>query len=232
MLAAIDGDALYQLVVLVLLGGGSLLKSWREKAAKDAAGAKRPRLGDSMADRVQNGRGDVISRLAAFEERQERQGRMGEAPSDPWQEMEEELELESTAQAALEEELYLEELMVEVPVPSGAEATPEVSIESASLEGSSFDDVGFDDSDWVPGGRIREAVREDIEKKVSMDITAHVEADMSGGVRGDAQLTTSAPIKRSKARHPWRDAVIAAELLGAPLALRAAESQVPGLRNG
>ena len=229
MLAAIDGDALYQLVVLVLLGGGSLLKSWREKAAKDSAGAKRQRLGDSMADRVQNGRGDVISRLAAFEERQ---GRMGEAPSDPWQGMEEELELESTAQAALEEELYLEELMVEVPVPSGAEATPEASIESGSLEGSSFDDVGFDDSDWVPGGRIREAVREDIEKKVSMDIAAHVEADMSGGVRGDAQLTTSAPIKRSKARHPWRDAVIAAELLGAPLALRAAESQVPGLRNG
>ena len=229
MLAAIDGDALYQLVVLVLLGGGSLLKSWREKAAKDSEGAKRQRLGDSMADRVQNGRGDVISRLAAFEERQER---MGKAPSDPWQGVEEELELESTAQAALEEELYLEELMVEVPVPSGADATPEVSIESASLEGSSFDDVGFDDSDWEPGGRIREAVREDIEKKVSMDITAHVEADMSGGVRGDAQLTTSAPVKRSKARHSWRDAVIAAELLGAPLALRAAESQVPGLRNG
>ena len=232
MLAAIDGDALYQLVVLVLLGGGSLLKSWREKAAKDSEGAKRQRLGDSMADRVQNGRGDVISRLATFEERQEREARMGEAPSDPWQGVEEELELESTAQAALEEELYLEELMVEVPVPSGAEATPEVSIESASLEGSSFDDVGFDDSDWEPGGRIREAVREDIEKKVSMDITAHVEADMSGGVRGDAQLTTSAPVKRSKARHSWRDAVIAAELLGAPLALRAAESQVPGLRNG
>ena len=232
MLAAIDGDALYQLVVLVLLGGGSLLKSWREKAAKDSEGAKRQRLGDSMADRVQNGRGDVISRLATFEERQEREARMGEAPSDPWQGVEEELELESTAQAALEEELYLEELMAEVPVPSGAEATPEVSIESASLEGSSFDDVGFDDSDWEPGGRIREAVREDIEKKVSMDITAHVEADMSGGVRGDAQLTTSAPVKRSKARHSWRDAVIAAELLGAPLALRAAESQVPGLRNG
>jgi hypothetical protein len=231
MLAAIDGDALYQLVVLVLLGGGSLLKSLREKAAKDSGAAERQGLGESMADRVRSGRGDVMSRLAAFEERQEREGK---ASSDPWQEMMGvEGELEAAAQAAEDEELYLEELMVEVPVPAAGAATPEVSLEGVSLEGSSFDDDNgaLFTTDWEPGSRISEAVREDIEKKVSMDITAHVEADMAGGVRGDAKPATSQPVKHSKVRHSWRDAVIAAELLGAPLALRAPESQVPGLRN-
>ena len=37
MLAAIDGDALYQLVILFLLGGGSLVKSILEKKRKGEA---------------------------------------------------------------------------------------------------------------------------------------------------------------------------------------------------
>ena len=222
MLARIDGDALYQLVVLVLLGGGSLLKSLKEKNAKEREATGRERLGNRMADRVQRGREDVLDRLSAFEERQ------GAATSDPWQQIKEMAgKTEGAAQAAAEEEL-----LVEVPVPSRAAATPEVSLEGASLEGQSFDDGTLSDIDWEPGGRIRDAVREDIEKKVSMDITAHVDADMSGGVRGDARVVASRPRKRSLASHSWRDAVIAAELLGAPLAMRGPESQVPGLRNG
>lgn len=228
MLARIDGDALYQLVVLVLLGGGSLLKSLKEKSAKGSGAAGRERLGNRMADRVQRGREDVLDRLSAFE------GKQGTATSDPWQqikEMGEETEVAAQA-AAAEEEFYLEELLRGDPVADQAAATPEVSLEGASLEGQSFDDGTLSDIDWEPGERIRAAVREDIEKKVSMDITAHVEADMSGGVRGDAKVVASRPMKRALASHSWRDAVIAAELLGAPLAMRGPESQVPGLRNG
>ncbi len=227
MLARIDGDALYQLVVLVLLGGGSLLKSLKEKNAKGREATGRERLGNRMADRVQRGREDVLERLSAVEERQ------GAATSDPWQQIKEMgEETEVAAQAAAEEEFYLEELLRGDPVADQAAATPEVSLEGESLEGQSFDDGTLSDIDWEPGGRIRDAVREDIEKKVSMDITAHVEADMSGGVRGDARVVASRPRKRSLASHSWRDAVIAAELLGAPLAMRGPESQVPGLRNG
>jgi len=226
MLARIDGDALYQLVVLVLLGGGSLLKSMLEKNAKGKESTGRVRLGRRMADRVQRGREDVLERLSAVEERQ------GAATSDPWQQIKEMGgKTESAAQAAAEE-LYLEELLVDVPVPAQAAATPEVSLEGASLEGVSFDQGGLSDVDWEPGGRIRDAVREDIEKKVSMDITARVEADMSGGVRGDSTGAQSASRKKRHARGRWRDAVIAAELLGAPLALRGPEAQAPGLRHG
>jgi hypothetical protein len=228
MLARIDGDALYQLVVLVLLGGGSLLKSLKEKNAKGKESTGRERLGNRMADRVQRGREDVLDRLSAFEERQ------GAATSDPWQQIKEMgAKTEVAAQAAAaEEELYLEELLAEVPVADQAAATPEVSLEGASLEGQSFDDGTLSDIDWEPGERIRAAVREDIEKKVTMDITAHVEADMSGGVRGDSTGAQTVSRKKSHARGRWRDAVIAAELLGAPLALRGPEAQAPGLRHG
>jgi hypothetical protein len=228
MLARIDGDALYQLVVLVLLGGGSLLKSILEKKSKGSQAPGRERLGNRMADRIERGREDVRDRLSAFEEKQ------GTAPSDPWQQIKEMAgKTEGAAQAAAaEEELYLEELLAEASGPSKAAATPEVSLEGASLEGQSFDQGTLSDIDWEPGGRIRDAVREDIEKKVSMDITAHVEADMSGGVRGDARASETPSKKQPRARHSWRDAVIAAELLGAPLALRGPESQAPGLRHG
>jgi hypothetical protein len=227
MLARIDGDALYQLVVLVLLGGGSLLKSLKEKNAKGKESTGRERLGNRMADRVQRGREDVRDRLSAFEEKQ------GAATSDPWQQVKEMGgKTESAAQAAAEEEFYLEELLRGDPVADPAAATPEVSLEGASLEGQSFDDGTLSDIDWEPGERIRAAVREDIEKKVTMDITAHVEADMSGGVRGDSTGAQTASRKKRHARGRWRDAVIAAELLGAPLALRGPEAQAPGLRHG
>jgi hypothetical protein len=227
MLAAIDGDALYQLVVLVLLGGGSLLKSLKEKNAKGRETSGRERLGNRMADRVQRGREDVLDRLSAFEESQ------GAANTDPWQQlMEKAGGGNSAAQTAEEEELYLDELLVEVPAPSTAAAIPEVSLVGTSLEGQSFDQGALPDLDWEPGGRIRDAVREDIERKVSMDIAAHVEADMSGGVRGDASASSTPSKKQQRGRHSWRAAVIAAELLGAPLALRGPESQAPGLRNG
>jgi hypothetical protein len=227
MLARIDGDALYQLVVLVLLGGGSLLKSIMEKRAKGSEAARPERLGSRMARRVQRGREEVRDRLSAFEEKQEA------ANADPWQQlMEMGAKPESAAQAAAEEELYLEELLAEASVSSQAAATPEVSLEGPSLEGQSFDQGTLSDVDWEPGARIRDAVREDIEKKVIMDITAHVEADMSGGVRGEARADASPSKKQPRGRHSWRDAVIAAELLGAPLALRGPEAQAPGLRHG
>ena len=226
MLARIDGDALYQLVVLVLLGGGSLLKSILEKKSKGSQAPGRERLGNRMADRIQRGREDVRDRLSAFEEKQ------GTAPSDPWQQlMEMGAEAETAAQTAEEEELYLEEVLAEA-LSSKDAATPEVSLGGSSFETGSFDQGALSDIDWEPGGRIRDAVREDIEDKVSMDISAHVEADMSGGVRGDARASATPSKKQPRARHSWRAAVIAAELLGAPLALRGPESQAPGLRRG
>ncbi|MDE0891676.1 MAG: hypothetical protein OSB14_05790 [Planctomycetota bacterium] len=222
MLARIDGDALYQLVVLVLLGGGSLLKSILEKKSKGSEAPGRERLGNRMADRIERGREDVRDRLSAFEEKQ------GTAPSDPWQQlMEMGAEAESAAQAAEEEELYLEEVLAEA-LSSKAAATPEVSLGGSSFETGVFDQGALSDIDWESGGRIRE----EIEDKVSMDLSAHVEADMSGGVRGDARANAIPSKKQPRARHSWRAAVIAAELLGAPLALRGPESQAPGLRRG
>jgi hypothetical protein len=226
MLARIDGDALYQLVVLVLLGGGSLLKSILEKKSKGSGKAGSERLGSRMADRIERGREGVRDRLSAFEEKQ------GTAPSDPWQQlMEMGAGAESAAQTAEEEELYLEEVLAEA-LSSKAAAAPEVSLGGSSFETGVFDQGALSDIEWDSDERIRDAVREEIEDKASMDISAHVEADMSGGVRGDARASSTPLKKQPRARHSWRAAVIAAELLGAPLALRGPESQVPGLRRG
>jgi hypothetical protein len=226
MLARIDGDALYQLVVLVLLGGGSLLKSILEKKSKGSGKAGSERLGSRMADRIERGREGVRDRLSAFEEKQ------GTAPSDPWQQlMEMGAGAESAAQTAEEEELYLEEVLAEA-LSSKAAAAPEVSLGGSSFETGVFDQGALSDIEWDSDERIRDAVREEIEDKASMDISAHVEADMSGGVRGDARASSTPLKKQPRARHSWRAAVIAAELLGAPLALRGSESQVPGLRRG
>jgi hypothetical protein len=223
MLARIDGDALYQLVVLVLLGGGSLLKSILEKKSKGSQAPGRERLGNRMADRIERGREDVRDRLSAFEEKQ------GTAPSDPWQQlMEMGAGAESAAQTAEEEELYLEEVLAEA-LSSKAAAAPEVSLGGSSFETGVFDQGALSDIEWDSDERIRDVVREE---KASMDISAHVEADMSGGVRGDARASSTPLKKQQRARHSWRAAVIAAELLGAPLALRGPESQVPGLRRG
>jgi len=226
MLARIDGDALYQLVVLVLLGGGSLLKSILEKKSKGSGKAGSERLGSRMADRIERGREGVRDRLSAFEEKQ------GPAPLDPWQQlMEMGAGAESAAQTAEEEELYLEEVLAEA-LSSKAAAAPEVSLGGSSFETGVFDQGALSDIEWDSDERIRDAVREEIEDKASMDISAHVEADMSGGVRGDARASSTPLKKQQRARHSWRAAVIAAELLGAPLALRGPESQVPGLRRG
>jgi len=223
MLAAFDGDALYQLVILVLLGAGGLVKKFieRQQAGQGGAGA-----GEDVTRRR---REDTRQRLAELEEE------AGEVQGDPWLTF-----VEGEGPAPTDElpegALLFDPNLLEEPVAAAAAPTRERSIEGGALEEFSLEGTSFDDGDasaqpWEPGERIRESVFDDIEQSVSQDITQHVDADMSGGVRGEAAKTTVPAHRRLRARRGWRDAVIVAEVLGSPVSLRGPASQPAGLRS-
>jgi hypothetical protein len=218
-LAAFDGDSLYQLVILALLGGGSLVKKFFE-AKQGGAGA--PGKGESVSQRR---REETLSRLRALEQSPEEPG------VDPWSAS---VEAEEAATQQMREPV-LEAASVEEPFDL-ALATREESIEGGaieefSLEGGSFDQGTASQEPFQPGNRIRRSVFEDIEQSVAHDITEHVAADMAGGVRGEARKSEVRVQKVLHAKSGWRDAVIAAEILGSPVSLRDPASQPAGLRS-
>ncbi len=227
-LAAFDAEAIGQLVILILLGAGSLVKKFFEarQVVEDAKG------NEEIKRRVkERSRSDIFDRLAEIEEQ------MGSQPQDPWGRGSEG-EARAEAPAALQlEELVGEPVLVEEAYDPGA-PTREASIEGPSLEGASLEGASFDQGTvssepWRPEERIRASVFEDIERSVAKDITEHVAADMSGGVRGEASAVKAQAKLQSKrgAHRGWRDAVIAAELLGQPVALKGPATQPAGLRN-
>jgi len=223
MLAAVD-DSILNVVVLVLLGAGSLVKSFldRKKAQEGEAGA-----GSSVG---RSRRNETRKRLAKME------GGEKDAPAkDPWQVLLEGGDPRTAEDGAAMEEEVVEPVFIEEPVAGPSAPTPEVSIESEALGGlilerGSFDDGTLSTEPWDPGERIRKSVFEDIEQSVRSDVSEHVAADMGEGVRGEGQAEQPVHLKR-RAHRGWRDAVVAAEVLGAPLALRDSESQPGGLRN-
>lgn len=228
-LAAFDAEAIGQLVILILLGAGSLVKKFFEarQVVDDAKG------NEEIKRRVkERSRSDIFDRLAEIEEE------MGSQLQDPWGRAPEE-EARAEAPAALQlEELVGEPVLVEEASDPGA-PTREASIEGPSLEGASLEGASFDQGTvssepWRPEERIRASVFEDIERSVAKDITEHVTADMSGGVRGEASaVRAQAKLQDKRGAHRgWRDAVIAAELLGQPVALKGPATQPAGLRNG
>lgn len=227
-LAAFDAEAIGQLVILILLGAGSLVKKFFEarQVVDDAKG------NEEIKRRVkERSRSDIFDRLAEIEEE------MGSQLQDPWGRAPEE-EARAEAPAALQlEELVGEPVLVEEASDPGA-PTREASIEGPSLEGASLEGASFDQGTvssepWRPEERIRASVFEDIERSVAKDITEHVTADMSGGVRGEASaVSAQAKLQDKRGAHRgWRDAVIAAELLGQPVALKGPATQPAGLRN-
>jgi len=223
-LAAFDGDALYQLVILIILGGGSLVKKFFEGRQ---GGQDDPSQGSPYKFKTHRDEGPL--------RRSSRTRRSSvDRPLDPWVATVEEGDAQVSEAEALRE-LVVEPELVEVPFDPAA-ATREVSIEGGpleefSLEGRSFDDGTASTEPWEPEQRIRESVFKDIEESVSKDITQHVDADMSGGVRGEAQVPTVKVHKVQRAHRGWRDAVIAAEILGAPVSLRDPATQAAGLRS-
>lgn len=229
MLAAFDPDSLLKLVVLVLLGSGGLVKSFLErKRAREAGG------GESVSHRR---RAETQRRLAELEAEER-----GVPAEDPWQILLEGGDPRTAAgRAAVEEELLEEELVsepffVEEPVVSASAATPEVSIEGRALGVSSAELGSYDEGQalaepWDPGARIQAAVFEDIERMVVSDVTEHVRADMGEGVRGEAGSVAAIVERPAHARRGWRGAVLAAEVLGPPLALRDLARQPSGLWN-
>ena len=224
-LAAFEGDSLYQIVILVLFGVGSLVKKFWEARQ---GGQAEPGEGESATRRQ---REETLSRLAEFE-------RGGvELKADPFN------PFNPSAREASErepvqfhtQELAIEPILVEEPVDLSL-ATREVSIEGGALEEFSLQGGAFDlgttsKEPWEPGGRMRASVFSDIELSVEHDITQHVDADMAGGVRGEAGVAKIPAHKRLRARRGWRDAVIVAEVLGSPVSLRGPASQPAGLRD-
>ena len=227
-LAAFDAEAIGQLVILILLGAGSLVKKFFEarQVVDDAKGQ-----GEIKRRIEERSRSDIFDRLAEIEEE------MGSQLQDPWGRAPEG-KARAEAPAALQlEELVGEPVLVEEAYDPGA-PTREASIEGPSLEGASLEGASFDQGTvssepWRPEERIRASVFEDIERSVAKDITEHVAADMSGGVRGEASAVKAQAKLQSKrgAHRGWRDAVIAAELLGQPVALKGPATQPAGLRN-
>jgi hypothetical protein len=221
-LAAFDGDALYQLVILVLLGGGGLVKKFIER---NQAGEGEPGEGESATRRQ---REETLSRLAEFE-------RGGvELKADPFNPSAREASAREPVQLYTKE-LAMEPILLEEPFDASL-ATREVSIEGGALEEFSLEGGVFETemSSKEPldlSGRMRASVFEDIEQSVSHDITEHVAADMAGGVRGEATEARATSHKRSRARRGWRAAVIAAEVLGSPVCMRGPASQPAGLRD-
>ena len=224
-LAAFDSEAIGQLVILLLLGAGSLVKKFFE-AKQVVDDAKGP---DAFERANERKRTEIFDRLADLEEEMEQE------LQDPWGPGGgEEVRAKSTESLGVEELVGEPTFVAESYDP--AAATREVSIESASLEGVSLEGASFDQGTastepWEPGGRIRASVFEDIEQSVSKDITEHVAADMAGGVRGEATAVKATVHKLSRAHRGWRDAVIAAEILGAPVSLRGPATQPLGLRS-
>ena len=221
-LAAFDGDALYQLVILVLLGGGGLVKKFIER---NQTGKGEPGEGESVKRRQ---REETLSRLAELE-------RGGvELKADPFNPS----AREASAWEPVElqaKELAIEPILVEEPVDLSL-ATREESIEGGaleefSLEGGSYDLGTTSKEPWEPGGRIRASVFSDIELSVEHDITQHIEADMAGGVRGEATTVKIPTHTTLRAHRGWRDAVIVAEVLGSPVSMRGPASQPAGLRD-
>jgi hypothetical protein len=221
-LAAFDGDALYQLVILALLGGGGLVKKFFEarQGGQDDSSQGSPYKFKTHRDEGPLRRSSGTRRSA-------------DRPLDPWVASIEEGGVPPETSAP--QELVPEPILVQEPVDAAA-ATPEVSIEGGaleefSLEGGSFDLGTASKEPWEPGGRIRESVFADIEQSVAHDITEHVDADMAGGVRGEAGVVNVPVHKRLRARRGWRDAVIVAEVLGSPVSMRGPASQPAGLRD-
>lgn len=221
-LAAFDGDALYQLVILVLLGGGGLVKKFIERKQ---TGKGEPGEGESVKRRQ---REETLSRLAELE-------RGGvELKADPFNPS----AREASAREPVElqaKEFAIEPILVEEPYDASL-ATREVSIEGGaleefSLEGGSYDLGTTSKEPWEPGGRIRASVFSDIELSVEHDITQHIEADMASGVRGEARAVKVPTHTRLRAHRGWRDAVIVAEVLGLPVSMRGPASQPAGLRD-
>lgn len=234
MLAAFDPDSLLKLVVLVLLGSGGLVKSFLErKRAREAGG------GESVSRRR---RAETQRRLAELEG-----GERGVPAEDPWQILLEGGDPRTAAgRAAVEEDLLEEELLeeelvsepffVEEPVVSASAATPEVSIARRALGESSVDWDSFDEGKALtelgdPGARIRASVFEDLGSSLPSDIAEHVSADMAEGLRGEAVIVEAIIERKAHARRGWRGAVLAAEVLGPPLALRDLARQPSGLWN-
>jgi len=224
-LAAFDSEAIGQLVILILLGAGSLVKKFLEgkQVVDDAKGP------DAFERASKRKRTEIFDRLAELEEEMEVE------PQDPWGPGGGAAVRARSAEALELEELVDGPMFLEEPYDPAA-STPEVSIESASLEGASLEGASFDqgtvpNEPWMPGARIRASVFEDIEQSVSKDITEHVAADMAGGVRGEAKAVRATVHKQSRAHRGWRDAVIAAEILGAPVSLRGPATQPLGLRS-
>jgi hypothetical protein len=226
-LAALDGDALYQIVILALLGGGSLVKKFFEaqQARRVVQDAKGP---DAFERANRRKREQTMDRLADVEEE------MDDDIQDPWVAQESE-----GADVGAPEKVYRE--LDPAPLPTrgrvdAAAATLEVSIEGGALEDFSTvvetaDRGSSSGGRWEPGGRIRESVFADIEQSVAHDIIEHVDADMAGGVRGEARAGKVRIQKVPRARYGWRDAVIAAEVLASPVSLRDSASQPAGLRS-
>jgi len=229
VLAAFDSEAIFQLVVLVLLGSGGMVKKFMERK------------------RGQDGEAGVARRRRSAEARAQRseleEGEPDAPAEDPWQIVLGGGDLQMVEDSAvMEEELFEEEVFVEpAPVEESVVAasapTPEVSIEGPALGmesvfSGSFDQGTISKEAWNPGERIRESVFKDIEQSVSADISEHIKADMGEGVRGEATVVEIPVHTMRHARRGWRDAVVAAEALGAPLALRDSASLPAGLRSG
>ena len=240
MLAAVD-ESLFQLAVLLLLGAGSLVKTFLERKRKremeipsEAGVEQGDGEGEPAKDPLQalleavdpqtrvsyRRREDTLKRLAGVEDAEEQA----------------ELEQEGFVEELPDETAFVEALAASAAT-SAAAPTPEASILGAGLTGAGkMDDIygqGTTSTEpWDPGSRIRKSVFEDIERSVATDISEHVAADMGGGIRGEATAAPKAAHTLVRhARRGWRDAVVAAEALGAPLALRDPASLPGGLRN-
>lgn len=226
MLAAFDPESLLQLVVLVLLGSGGLIKKFFSKEEE----GKRPEAGEAVKQRRRAATGRRLGELEG--------GERGVPEKDPWQILMEGGDPRTAeGQAAAEEwedGLEIEPFVEDVPVLSAAAATPEVSIEGPPLGGAfeaweSFGGAPDSEDPWDPGARIRASVSQDIEQHVAADVTAHVLADMAEGVRGEADLSVAKVEMKRRARRGWGAAVIAAEVLGRPIALRDLATHPDGL---